>query len=117
MSTTSVLHLAFWWLQISSLYLQDANGPTCEALLSFSDLTCLVILPIAVGVFIFLTILTHKSPTYRYLTDSQPLEFTWTMLPLITLFILSIPSLSLLYLIDEVGFPVSTSKIQGHQWY
>jgi len=27
------------------------------------------------------------------------------------------PSLSLLYLLDEVGFPSSTSKAIGHQWY
>lgn len=27
------------------------------------------------------------------------------------------PSLSLLYLLDEVGFPSSTSKVLGHQWY
>jgi len=28
-----------------------------------------------------------------------------------------VPSLSLLYLLDEVGFPCSTSKVIGHQWY
>jgi len=27
------------------------------------------------------------------------------------------PSLSLLYLLDEVGSPSCTSKVQGHQWY
>ena len=117
MLTLSVLHLAFWWLQISNLYLQDANGPTCEALLSFSDLVYLVILPIAVGVLVFQVRLTLKSPTFRYFTDSQPLESIWTILPILTLFLLSLPSLSLLYIMDEVGFPISTSKIQGHQWY
>jgi len=30
---------------------------------------------------------------------------------------LAMPSLSLLYLLDEVGFPSSTSKVLGHQWY
>lgn len=34
-----------------------------------------------------------------------------------SLLILAAPSLSLLYLLDEVGSPVSTSKAQGHQWY
>jgi len=111
------MHLAFWWLQIPRLYLQDANGPTCEALLSFSDLVYLVIIPIASGVLVFLLCLILKTPTSRYLIESQPLEATWTILPLVTLFFLSLPSLSLLYLMDEVGFPVSTSKIQGHQWY
>lgn len=27
------------------------------------------------------------------------------------------PSLSLLYLLDEVGLPSHTSKVLGHQWY
>merc|ERR1711931_109904 len=31
--------------------------------------------------------------------------------------VLAAPSLSLLYLLDEVGFPLSTTKVQGHQWY
>jgi len=31
--------------------------------------------------------------------------------------LLSLPSLSLLYLLDEVGFPNVTTKAQGHQWY
>jgi len=30
---------------------------------------------------------------------------------------LAAPSLSLLYLLDEVGTPLSTFKVQGHQWY
>jgi len=35
----------------------------------------------------------------------------------LALLCLAAPSLSLLYIIDEVGFPLSTSKITGHQWY
>jgi len=30
---------------------------------------------------------------------------------------LALPSLSLLYLLDEVGFPSTTTKVQAHQWY
>lgn len=49
--------------------------------------------------------------------DHQALEFTWTLLPSLCLLILAAPSLSLLYLLDEVGSPASTSLVQGHQWY
>jgi len=38
-------------------------------------------------------------------------------LPALSLLLLAMPSLSLLYTLDEVGFPCSTSKVQGHQWY
>jgi len=39
------------------------------------------------------------------------------VLPILLLLCLSLPSLSLLYILDEVGFPSSTSKVIGHQWY
>jgi len=38
-------------------------------------------------------------------------------LPALSLLLLALPSLSLLYTLDEVGFPSSTTKVQGHQWY
>jgi len=111
------LHIVFWWLEITNLYLQDANGPTSEALLRFSDLVMTLILPIAIGVFVYLVSLVLRSPRHRKLTESQFLEFLWTSLPIVALLCLAAPSLSLLYIIDEVGFPLSTSKITGHQWY
>jgi len=37
--------------------------------------------------------------------------------PALSLLLLAAPSLSLLYLLDEVGSPSSTSIVQGHQWY
>lgn len=65
--------------------------------------------------FIFSFLL--KTFTHRRLVESQALEFTWTLLPSLSLLLLAAPSLSLLYLLDEVGLPASTSKVQGHQWY
>lgn len=38
-------------------------------------------------------------------------------MPALSLLILAAPSLSLLYLLDEVGSPLSTTKVQGHQWF
>ena len=38
-------------------------------------------------------------------------------MPALSLLLLAAPSLSLLYLLDEVGCPCSTSIVQGHQWY
>jgi len=84
-------------------------------MLHFSDGTLLLILPIAFGVLVFMLSFFISVPNTSILTESQPLEFTWTLLPMIGLFFLAIPSLSLLYILDEVGSPSSTSKIIGHQ--
>merc|ERR1712212_1152135 len=65
----------------------------------------------------FLASLLLKSCSFRFFCEHQALEFTWTLIPTLLLLTLAVPSLSLLYLMDEVGFPTSTSKIIGHQWY
>jgi len=113
----SVLHINFWCLGITNFYLQDANGPSAESILLFSDLVLMLILPIALGVLVFLGSLSFKIPSFRFLTDHQALEFFWTLLPIISLMALSIPSLSLLYLLDESGYPSSSTVVSGHQWY
>merc|ERR1712212_1333272 len=95
----------------------NANGPAAESLLTFSDGVMLLVLPIAFGVLLFMFSLVFRSFTHRLLIESQALEFTWTLLPCLSLLLLAAPSLSLLYLLDEVGFPSSTTKVQGHQWY
>jgi len=100
---------------VSTLYFQDANGPSAEALLSFSDLSLVLVLPICFGVIRCLFILLLQSPCVRYYVEHQFLEFVWTFTPALLLLLLALPSLSLLYLLDEVGKPVSTLKVQGHQ--
>ena len=100
-----------------SLYLQNANGPAAEYMLSFSDGVILLILPIALGVLLYMSSLIFKLRSHRLLTEHQLLEFTWTLLPALLLLVLAGPSLGLLYLLDEVGCPNSTTKVQGHQWY
>jgi len=98
-----------------SLYLQNANGPAAESMLNFSDRVILLILPIAFGVLIYIASFFLKVCTHRLLIEHQSLEFTWTLLPALSLLVLAGPSLSLLYLLDEVGAPLSTTKVQGHQ--
>ena len=102
---------------MSSLYLQNANGPAAESMLRFSDSVLLLILPIATGVLLYMFSLLFKVCSHRFLIEHQLLEFTWTLLPALSLLVLAAPSLSLLYLLDEVGLPQSTTKVQGHQWY
>jgi len=111
------MHISFWCLGIPNFYFQNANGPSAEAILLFYDLVILLILPIAFGVIVFLSSLFLKVPSFRLLVESQEIEFLWTLIPIISLVALSIPSLSLLYLLDEAGFPSSTTVVQGNQWY
>jgi len=97
------------------LYLQNANGPSIEAILAYSDLTVCLILPVAVLVLLLLFAHMLSSPRVRSYREHQCLEFTWTLAPAVSMLILAVPSLSLLYLLDEVGLPSSSSKALGHQ--
>jgi len=83
--------------------------------LLFSDGVMLLIFPIAFGVLFYIFRLTGRFPLYRKLIDNQALEFIWTLVPMVALICLAFPSLSLLYLADEVGKPCLTFKIQAHQ--
>lgn len=51
------------------------------------------------------------------LLEGQIIELFWTIIPIGFLVFLAIPSLKILYLTDEMNFPLFTFKIIGHQWY
>jgi len=50
-------------------------------------------------------------------THGMWLELVWTITPSVILFLIAIPSFSLLYSMDEVIDPALTLKAVGHQWY
>lgn len=109
--------IEFTRVNYSYIRFRDSNGPSSSAILHFHDLLLCLLLPVLYFVLASVYLLLFQSPTHRFLIDHQPSEFLWTLLPTLSLFCLSLPSLSLLYLLDEVGNPAFTSKIQGHQWY
>lgn len=53
----------------------------------------------------------------RLLLEGQLIEIIWTILPAIILIFIALPSLRILYLIDEINNPLITIKTIGHQWY
>jgi cytochrome c oxidase subunit 2 len=102
------------WAQIG---FQNRASPLIEQLIFFHDhaLLILILITTLVGYFI-LSLVTNKFVN-RYLLDGQIIEIIWTVLPAVILIILALPSLRLLYLIDETTEPSITLKTVGHQWY
>jgi len=95
----------------------DANGASAEALLYFHDFVILFVLCILVLVLPLLSSYLFKLPSHRYLRESQFMEFLWTTAPMLMLLVLALPSLQLLYLLDEFGSGGSSSCITSSQWY
>uniref|UniRef100_UPI0030FEB2C2 cytochrome c oxidase subunit II n=1 Tax=Neopanorpa brisi TaxID=3135612 RepID=UPI0030FEB2C2 len=101
----------------SNLGLQNSASPLMEQLTFFHDHTMLIVIMITILVGYMMSSLFFNNYTNRYLLESQGIEVIWTILPAITLIFIALPSLRLLYLLDEIKDPALTLKTIGHQWY
>nr|UZC53678.1 cytochrome c oxidase subunit II [Ultragryllacris sp. 1 JL-2022a] len=101
----------------SNINLQNSASPLMEQLLFFHDHTLLILIMITMLVAYIMSNLFFNPFTHRYLLEGQTIEIIWTILPAFTLIFIALPSLRLLYLLDESFDPFLTIKSIGHQWY
>ena len=104
------------------IYFQDPATISMEGILHFNNhLTfLLIVIVIFVGWFLFFTIYYFVEYNNMYsskFVHSKELEIVWTSIPALILLILSIPSFTLLYSMDEVSTPDLSLKVLGHQWF
>nr|YP_010703192.1 cytochrome c oxidase subunit II [Chlorogomphus shanicus]WCO11394.1 cytochrome c oxidase subunit 2 [Chlorogomphus shanicus] len=102
------------WAQLN---FQDAASPMMEQMSYFHDHTMMVLVIITVMVAYIMVAMSWNKNINRNLLDGQKIETAWTVLPVFVLIIIAMPSLRLLYLLDEVSEPSVTLKTIGHQWY
>nr|ABB83938.1 cytochrome oxidase II [Simulium rugglesi] len=101
----------------SNLGLQDSASPLMEQLNFFHDHTLLILIMITILVGYLMFMLFFNKFTNRFLLHGQTIEIIWTILPAIVLMFIALPSLRILYLLDEINNPAITLKTIGHQWY
>nr|YP_009258870.1 cytochrome c oxidase subunit II [Bothus myriaster]AID59809.1 cytochrome c oxidase subunit II [Bothus myriaster] len=99
------------------LGLQDAASPMMEELLKFHDYALMTVLVISAIVLYIMFLVVSSDFTDKLVLDSQRIETVWTILPALVLVAVAIPSLRLLYYMDENNDPQMTVKAVGHQWY
>lgn len=103
--------------QWGQLGFQDANSPLIEQLIFFHDHSIFILIIIlTLVIYITVLLITNKFSSL-IITESQKIETIWTIIPRIILLFLALPSLKLLYLLDESINPLLTIKALGHQWY
>nr|QOJ45166.1 cytochrome c oxidase subunit II [Allobates goianus] len=96
---------------------QDAASPIMEELLHFHDHALMAVFLIsALVLYIISTLMTTKLSNTNTI-DAQEIEMVWTIMPAIILIVIALPSLRILYLMDEISTPDITVKTIGHQWY
>nr|YP_010035949.1 cytochrome c oxidase subunit II [Empis separata]QQQ89185.1 cytochrome c oxidase subunit 2 [Empis separata] len=101
----------------ANLGLQDSASPLMEQLIFFHDHALLILIMITILVGYLMTMLFFNKFTNRFLLHGQTIEIIWTVLPAVILLFIALPSLRLLYLLDEINEPMITLKSIGHQWY
>nr|QXJ42338.1 cytochrome c oxidase subunit II [Sepiadarium kochi] len=96
---------------------QDACSPLMEQMIFFHDHAMFAIMMVLTMVIYMSSILMSNKFSCLNITESQKIETIWTIAPSLILLLLALPSLHLLYLLDETNNPLITIKTLGHQWY
>jgi cytochrome c oxidase subunit II len=104
------------------LGLQDAGSPIMADIIGFHTFLLWVITAITVFVLALLLIImirfnARANPTPSRTTHNTPLEVVWTIVPVIILVLIAIPSFRLLFTEIDVPTPDLTVKATGKQWY
>nr|YP_010758126.1 cytochrome c oxidase subunit II [Macroscelides flavicaudatus]WEW63436.1 cytochrome c oxidase subunit II [Macroscelides flavicaudatus] len=96
---------------------QDASSPVMEELIYFHDHTLMIVFLISSLVLYVITSMLTTKLTHTSTMDAQEVETIWTVLPALILVLIALPSLRILYMMDEIYSPAMTVKTMGHQWY
>ena len=59
----------------------------------------------------------QRNPVPSRTSHNTVIEMLWTVVPVLILVIIAIPSFKLMYYMDRVQNPEMTIKVTGHQWY
>nr|AAD15711.1 cytochrome oxidase subunit II [Papilio garamas] len=101
----------------SNFNLQNSASPLMEQIIFFHDHTLIILIMITILVGYLMINLFFNNYINRFLLEGQMIELIWTIIPTITLIFIALPSLRLLYLLDELNNPLITLKSIGLQWY
>lgn len=97
--------------------LPDAYSPIMEEFHYFHDFTNIILIFIISFIAYIMFSILSNTVIYKGLLHGQVIECIWTTIPGLILIQIALPSLSLLYLIEDVPNPNLTIKAIGHQWY
>jgi len=97
--------------------LQDANASNIEEFIFLHDFINIILLVIILFVIILMIRMILNKQINKNLLESQTIEAVWTIIPIIILVQIAIPSLLLLYILDESIDTSLTIKVIGHQWF
>ncbi|MEJ2014630.1 MAG: cytochrome c oxidase subunit II [Limibacillus sp.] len=101
---------------------QEAATPVMERIEGFHNLLLVIITAISVFVlglliYVMWRYSEKRNPTPSKTTHHTLIEVVWTVVPVLILLVIVVPSMRLLYYTDVVEDAEMTIKATGHQWY
>lgn len=101
---------------------QNSASPVMTHLTDFYNLLfiiCAGITLFVLGLLFYVMVRFNEkaNPVPSKTTHNTTLEIIWTLIPVILLIIIAIPSIKLLYYMDKVEDADMTIKVTGHQWF
>jgi cytochrome c oxidase subunit II len=102
--------------------MQRSFSPIKDRIESLHDLVLVIItlITLLVGVLLVVVMMrfnAKKNPVPSQTTHHTLLEVAWTVLPVLVLVIIAIPSFRLIYYEDRTANPDLTVQVTAHQWY
>lgn len=104
------------------LGLQPAATPVAHLQHQLHNLLLIIITAIslfvlALLIYVMVRFNAKRNPNPSKTSHNTVIEVLWTVLPVMILVIIAIPSFKLLYFMDKTDKPELTLKVTGHQWY
>lgn len=101
---------------------QDAASPVQARFDSLHNLllwiiTIITIFVLALLLYVMVRFRKSANPNPSRSVHNTPLEIIWTVVPVLILVVIAIPSLRLLYFMDRTTQADMTLKVRAHQWY
>lgn len=102
---------------------QDSASPVMDFIYSLHNF---VLLPIEIVITLFVMGLmiyiifrfnSRRNPVPSKTTHNTILEVVWTVVPIVILMVIAVPTMKLLFFMDKAQDPEMTLKAIGHQWY
>src|SRR5438874_6243234 len=102
--------------------LQESASPVMDQISTFNTFLFWITTAIALFVLILLAIVivrfnARANPTPSRTTHNTPIEILWTIIPVIILAAIAVPSFRLLFVQLDVPQPDLTVKATGKQWF
>nr|WLE65459.1 cytochrome c oxidase subunit II [Aphidius gifuensis]WLE65485.1 cytochrome c oxidase subunit II [Aphidius gifuensis]WLE65511.1 cytochrome c oxidase subunit II [Aphidius gifuensis]WLE65524.1 cytochrome c oxidase subunit II [Aphidius gifuensis]WLE65550.1 cytochrome c oxidase subunit II [Aphidius gifuensis] len=96
---------------------QDTNSYIMTLMTYFHDFIMMILFMIMIFIIYIMSWFFFNKFINRQIMHNQLLELVWTLIPMLILVFMAVPSLKILYMVEEIINPFMTLNILGHQWY